>query len=52
MLQRFIDSFSRAVAGEMESMRQRLGPYEIPVAEGEQLDSDEDEGRFVFRFRL
>lgn len=35
MLRRFIDSLSRAVALEMESMRRRLGPYEIPIVSGQ-----------------
>ena len=52
MLQRFIDTFCRAVTGEMEAMRQRMGPYEIPVSQGERLESDEDAGRYVYEFRL
>ena len=58
MLERFIESFSRAVTGEMEAMRQRIGPYEIRVAEGESLQSGsgrEDsvgEDRFLYAFRV
>ena len=52
MLQRFIESFSKAVTLEMDSMRQRMGPYEIPVMHGERLEDDRDSGWFVYRFRL
>ena len=52
MLQRFIESFTRAVTGEMECMRQRMGPYEIPVAAGEALEQDEGDRRFLYAFRV
>ena len=52
MLQRFIDSFCRAVTGEMESMRERMGPYEIPATGGEQLDDAPGRDRVAYRFTL
>jgi anion-transporting ArsA/GET3 family ATPase len=52
MLQRFIDSFSRAVTGEMESMRRRMGPYEIQVTEGMALDQEAEQQRFLYGFRV
>lgn len=51
MLDRFIDTFTRAVAGEMESMRQRMGPYETPVDSGAKLDSG-DESIHHYSYRL
>jgi anion-transporting ArsA/GET3 family ATPase len=52
LLQRFIDSFCRAVTGEMESMRERMGPHEIPATDGEQLDDAPGRDRVAYRFRL
>jgi hypothetical protein len=52
LLQRFIESFCRAVTGEMESMRERMGPYEIPVSEGEPLDAHPGSERVAYSFRL
>lgn len=49
MLQRFIDSFHRAVSGEMEAMRQRMGPYQIPLDQAEMLDSGQDHNLCSFR---
>ena len=51
MLDRFISSFTRAVAGEMEALRRRMGPYEIPLADGERLDDGDDAGARL-RFRV
>jgi hypothetical protein len=51
LLDRFVDTFARAVAGEMEAMRQRMGPYEIPVDSGLRLDDSDDETH-LYTFRL
>jgi anion-transporting ArsA/GET3 family ATPase len=36
----------------MASMRERMGPYEIPATDGEQLEGAPGEDRTVYRFRL
>jgi hypothetical protein len=42
LLQRFIDSFVKAVTVEMEAMRQRLGSFEVPLADGTAIERDGD----------
>jgi hypothetical protein len=51
LLPKFIASFQKAIKAEMKAMRQRLGPFEVPLADGLALDADErDQGRlYVFK---
>jgi molybdopterin-guanine dinucleotide biosynthesis protein len=51
LLERFISSFQKAIRAEMEAMRQRLGPFEVPLTQGRSLDPAEGEpGRsYVFK---
>jgi hypothetical protein len=52
LLQRFIDSFCRAITGEMGFMRERMGPYELSATDGEALEGVPGDDRVVYRFRL
>jgi hypothetical protein len=38
-LDRFVSAFSKAIRGEMESMRKQLGSFEIPLGSGQLLDN-------------
>ncbi|MBT3343840.1 MAG: AAA family ATPase [Gemmatimonadetes bacterium] len=49
LLPRFIDSFIKAVTVEMEAMRQRMGSFEVPLADGELLEHEEDRRRYSYR---
>jgi superfamily I DNA and/or RNA helicase len=49
LLQRFIDSFVKAVTVEMEAMRQRLGSFEMPLADGTAMEREGDQRRYGFR---
>jgi superfamily I DNA and/or RNA helicase len=51
LLPKFIHSFQKAIKAEMKAMRQRLGPFEVPLANGRVLDADDsDQGRmYVFK---
>ncbi len=51
LLAEFVADFKRAITQEMEAMRQRLGPFEVPLAYGERLESEEgkDEARYFYR---
>jgi hypothetical protein len=37
ILERFIASFTRAIHGEMEALRKRLGPFEVPITNGRKI---------------
>ena len=39
-LRRFVDSFDRAISVEMEAMRQRLGPFEVPLGRGQLVEGE------------
>ncbi|MCP4640291.1 MAG: AAA family ATPase [bacterium] len=44
LLKRFIESFHKGIAAEMDAMRQRLGPFEAPVRNGRAAGMDRSEG--------
>lgn len=52
LLDRFIDSFQKAVAVEMEAMRQRMGPFEVPLADPRHLDPDDGDPERHYQFRV
>ena len=51
LLERFVDAFLKAIDAEMEAMRQRLGPFEVPLGAGRRLEGGE-EGRRLYRFAV
>ena len=42
MLSRFIDTFKKAITVEMDAMRSRMGPFEVPLSQGQVLDASAD----------
>lgn len=50
-LERFIAAFSKAIRGEMESMRKQLGSFEIPLGSGQLLDAY-GENESAYRFAI
>ncbi|MCP4750671.1 MAG: AAA family ATPase [Proteobacteria bacterium] len=52
LVQRFIDSFKKAIRTEMDAMRKRLGPFEVPLSKGNRLETDDvdQNGFYTFRF--
>ncbi len=54
LLQRFITSFTRAIAGEMEAMRDQFGPYEVPLGSGRPAGRDDGQAEpgWLFDFPL
>lgn len=48
----FIDSFRKAVHREMDAMRERLGPFEVPLAAGEAVDAANGDKERAYRFRV
>jgi ATP-dependent exoDNAse (exonuclease V) alpha subunit len=50
-LDRFIDTFSKAIRGEMESMRKQLGSFEIPLGTGQQSDTNSSK-KHAYHFSL
>lgn len=52
LLERFISTFQKAIRAEMEAMRQRLGPFEVPLTQGRSLDPAEDEPGRSYSFKV
>ncbi|GIK37902.1 MAG: hypothetical protein BroJett011_17350 [Chloroflexota bacterium] len=52
LLERFISSFQKAIRAEMEAMRQRLGPFEVPLTQGRSLDLAESEPGRSYSFKV
>ena len=50
LLERFINSFRKAILAEMQALRERLGSFEVPVSNGRILDADDTDGRKRFTF--
>lgn len=50
LLQRFVDSFERAISVEMEAMRQRLGPFEVPLGRGRLVEGTDSAESRDYRF--
>ncbi len=52
LLDRFIRSFQKAISTEMDTMRQRLGPFEVPLGHGRSLDLAEGEPSRGYVFKV
>ena len=52
MLKQFIASFEKAVSLEMEAMRRRMGPFEVPLGEGEKNGDDGEADGHLYEFRI
>lgn len=52
LLKKFITSFQKAITVEMEAMRQRLGPFEVPLTGGKALKDREDERWKFYTFKI
>ncbi len=52
MLTQFIDSFKKAVSMEMDAMRTRMGPFEVSLGQGGQLDDPDEEGKRFYQFTV
>jgi hypothetical protein len=52
LLHKFIASFQKAITVEMDAMRQRMGPFEVPLADGKHIESRQDEKWRFVRFRI
>lgn len=51
-VKKHIDAFHKAITAEMDAMRKRLGPFEIPVCEGRALDEDDLQRTYIYAFRV
>ncbi len=49
---KFVATFQRAIDGEMAALKERLGPFEVPLLRGQKITSDESEREFRYRFEL
>ena len=55
MIERFIEIFKKAVLVEMEAMKDRLGPFEVPLLRGRILEGAEvpdNAGHFHYSFQI
>jgi superfamily I DNA and/or RNA helicase len=52
LLEKFINSFQKAITVEMEAMRQRLGPFEVPLADGKALEGTENDKWKFYGFTI
>ena len=52
LLKKFISSFQKAITVEMEAMRQRLGPFEVPLADGKALERAENDKWKFYGFTI
>jgi superfamily I DNA and/or RNA helicase len=52
LLQRFIDSFKKAIKVEMETMQKRLGPFEVQLTDSQVLESDEKDKTKYYIFSV
>lgn len=52
LLKRFITSFQKAITTEMEAMRQRLGPFEVPLSAGTVVDMGDNEQERFYTFKI
>jgi ABC-type hemin transport system ATPase subunit len=52
MLAQFIESFKKAISMEMDAMRTRMGPFEVPLGPGDSSEAHEDEGKQAYGFRV
>ena len=52
LLERFIRTFQKAITAEMEAMRGRLGPFEVPLGHGRKLDLANNEPGNFYTFKI
>jgi superfamily I DNA and/or RNA helicase len=52
LLKQFITSFQKAIRAEMAAMRQRLGPFEVPLAPGQALEGGDQERDQLYQFQV
>jgi superfamily I DNA and/or RNA helicase len=52
LLKQFVSSFQKAITVEMEAMRQRSGPFEVPLINGRAVDSGEDGRGKFYTFKI
>ena len=52
MLARFIGSFKKAITVEMEAMRRRQGPFEVPLGQGRLLEGGDGRDQWLHEFTL
>jgi len=52
LLRKFIASFQKAIRVEMDAMRQRMGPFEVPLADGKHIEPRQDEKWHFVRFHI
>lgn len=52
LLTRFIESFVKAIRSEMSAMRNRLGPFELPLRDGSLVERIEENGAVTVQFKM
>lgn len=52
LLKQFIQTFQKAIQAEMTAMRQQMGPFEIPLSEGQTHERTTDEPERHYRFKV
>ncbi|MBD3242865.1 MAG: AAA family ATPase [Chitinivibrionales bacterium] len=52
LLTRFIEAFRKAIRLEMDAMRERLGPFEAPLAGGQLVRADDAAPAYTYRFTV
>jgi hypothetical protein len=52
LLKKFISSFQKAISVEMNAMRQRMGPFEVPLAQGKPVESGDDSEKKFYAFTI
>jgi len=52
LLAKFIRSFQKAIHTEMNAMRRRLGPFEVPLAEAQSVQIPDNNRDRLYRFRV
>ncbi|MBN2307559.1 MAG: AAA family ATPase [Candidatus Hydrogenedentes bacterium] len=50
LVAQFVASFKRAISAEMDAMRRRLGPFEVPLKNG--VEAPGEEGGAAYRFEI
>jgi hypothetical protein len=52
LLASFVAHFQRAIAQEMDAMRERMGSFEVALADGQAVESEDEKDRGRYAFRL
>ena len=50
MLEQFVNSFKKAVSMEMDAMRARMGPFEVPLGGGD--EHEPGDGVHIYGFTV